>query len=214
MKLIQTIVVCAVAMAPVGLAQRWEFGGGVGGGFYTTNDIASATGSVGAKIQTNIAGSAWFGNNGHGRWGGEVRYDYQRGDLQLNQGDTHANFGAETHGIHYDVLWHLAPSESAVRPFVALGAGVKLFRGTGTEVLFQPLSKFALLTKAQDVTPLISGGAGIKFNLTGHWQLRLEVHDFATPFPKKVITPNVGAKVSGGWLHDIVPMAGLVYVSN
>jgi hypothetical protein len=43
--------------------------------------------------------------------------------------------------------------------------------------------------------------------------LRVEVHDFATPFPKKVITPNLGAKVSG-WIHDIVPMVGLSYVSN
>jgi hypothetical protein len=213
MRLLNTILLCAVTMAPVALAQRWEFGGGVGGGFYTSRDINSGSGSASANIQTNIAGSAWLDNNGRGHWGGELRYDYQRGDLQLKQGGTQANFSAETHGVHYDVLWHLAPSESAVRPFVGAGAGIKVYHGTGAEVAFQPLSSFALLTKAQDVTPLVSVGGGIKFNVGGRWQLRVEVHDFATPFPKKVITPNLGAKVSG-WVHDIVPMVGLSYISN
>jgi hypothetical protein len=213
MRLLNTILVCAVTTAPVALAQRWEFGGGVGGGFYTSRDITAASGSVSANIQTNIAASGWLDNNSRGRWGGELRYDYQRGDLQLKQGGTQANFNAETHGIHYDVLWHLAPSESAVRPFVGAGAGIKVYHGVGKEVVFQPLSSFALLTRAQDVTPLVSVGGGIKFNVGGRWQLRVEVHDFATPFPKKVITPNLGAKVSG-WIHDIVPMVGLSYISN
>jgi hypothetical protein len=31
-----------------------------------------------------------------------------------------------------------------------------------------------------------------------------------TPFPKQVITPNVGADV-GGWLNDIVPMVSVSF---
>src|SRR5258706_1170695 len=213
MRLLNTILVCAVTIAPAALAQRWEFGGGVGGGFYPSHDVSLGGTSAAANIQTNIAGSAWLDNNSRGRWGGELRYDYQRGDLQLKQSGAQASFASESHGFHYDLLWHLAPSESAVRPFVAAGAGIKMFPGPGHEQLFQPLSKYALLTRAQDVTPLVSVGAGIKLNLGGHWQVRLEVHDFLTPFPKKVITPNVGASVSG-WLQDIVPMVGISYVSN
>jgi hypothetical protein len=38
------------------------------------------------------------------------------------------------------------------------------------------------------------------------------VHDYLTPFPKEVITPNPPSKVSG-WIHDIVPMFGLSYTS-
>jgi hypothetical protein len=212
MRLIQTIVVCAVALAPAGLAQRWEFGGGVGGGFYPSRDISSGGSSVSANIQTNIAGSVWLDNNGHGRWGGDLRYDYQRGDLQLKGGGSSASFSGETHAVHYDLLYHFTPSESAMRPFVGVGAGIKEYRGTGTEVVFQPLSSFALLTKAQDITPLVSVGGGVKFNFGGHFQLRMEVHDYLTPFPKKVITPNTGAKVSG-WLQDIVPMIGISYVN-
>jgi hypothetical protein len=36
----------------------------------------------------------------------------------------------------------------------------------------------------------------------------VEAHDYITPFPTKVITPNVGTK-TGGWLMDFVPMAAL-----
>lgn len=211
MRLAQILAVCfAVALAPAAIGQKWEFGGGVGGGFYTSQDVTAPGGSASAKIQTNLAGGAWLGSNGQGHWGGEVRYDYQRGDLSLNSGGTSASFGAETHTLHYDVLWHATPNGSRIRPFVAAGAGVKVYRGTGNEVVYQPLSNFALLTKGQDVTPLVSVGAGVKMQLASHVQLRLDVHDFLSPFPKQVIAPNQGAKV-GGWLQDFVPMVSLLY---
>ena len=215
MRLVQTVVLAAVIAAPGMLAQRWEVGAGAGGGFYTSQDINSPNGTASAKIETNIAGSAWVTNNGHNKWGGELRYDYGRGDYQLSQGSTKASFAGETHGIHYDVLRYFAPSESPVRPFVAVGGGIKVYRGTGTEVVFQPLSKIALLTKEQDLVAMVSVGGGIKFRLSPHVTLRAEVHDYLSPFPKKVVTPNVGAKVGGwGWLQDIVPMIGISYASN
>jgi len=192
------------------MAQRWEVGGAVGGGFYTSQDVTGAKGSASAKIDTNIAGSAWVGNNRPGRWGGELRFDYQKGDFLLNQGPTQASFGANSYALHYDVLWHFTESEARVRPFVGAGAGIKVYRGTGAEQVFQPLSNFALLTKDQDLTPVVSIAAGIKFALSTHLQFRVEVHDYLTPFPKQVITPALGAKV-GGWLQDIVPAAGLAY---
>jgi len=73
------------------------------------------------------------------------------------------------------------------------------------------LSNFALLTKDQDLTALASVGAGIKFKLASHLLLRVEVHDYLTPFPKQVIAPAANAKVSG-WLQDIVPSVGLGYI--
>jgi hypothetical protein len=216
MKLFRTMAVCALLVAPAIKAQRWEVGVGAGGGFYTSQDVNSSSfGSASAKIDTNIAASAWVTNNGHSKWGGELRYDYGRGDLTLSQGSTKASFAGETHGIHYDVLRYFAPSESPVRPFVAVGGGIKVYRGTGEEVVFQPLSKIALLTKEQDLVAMVSVGGGIKFHLSPRVTLRAEIHDYLSPFPKKVITPNVGAKVGGwGWLQDFVPMIGLSYTSN
>ena len=58
----------------------------------------------------------------------------------------------------------------------------------------------------------MSVGGGVKFQLSPHVQLRLDVHDYMTPFPKNVITPNSGAKV-GGWLMDFVPMVGISYTN-
>ena len=213
MKSIGTLIVCAAALMPAAMAQKWEFGGGVGGGFYTSQDVSISTNSASAKIASNIAGSGWLANNKGDHWGGELRFDFQRGDLQLSQGGTQAAFGAQSYAMHYDVMYHFAPNGARIRPFVALGAGVKIYQGTGTEVVYQALSQFALLTKDQDVAPLISGGFGIKMQLSEHMQLRAEIHDFATPFPKKVITPNAGAKV-GGWLQDFVPMVGISYTSG
>jgi hypothetical protein len=216
MKTLRTLMVCAAVALPAASnawAQKWEFGGGVGGGFYTSQDVSLASSSASAKIASNIAGSAWLANNRGDHWGGELRFDYQLGDLQLNQGGTSAAFGARSYAMHYDIQYNLAPQGARIRPFVALGAGIKVFQGTGTEQVYQALSQFALLTKDQDLTPLISGGFGVKMQLSEHVQLRAEIHDFATPFPKKVITPNTGAKV-GGWLQDFVPMIGISYTSG
>jgi hypothetical protein len=197
---------------PSAFAQKWEIGGGAGGGFYTSQDLTAPSGSASAKIQTNVAGSAWLDNNGPGRWGGELRYDYQMGDLALNSGSTQAAFAAHTQAVHYDILYHFAPRGSKIRPFVSAGAGIKIYQGTGSQVVYQPLSNVALLTQAQDLTPLASAGGGVKMQLASHLQLRIEVHDYLTPFPKQVITPNQGTK-GGGWLQDFVPSVGLSYTS-
>jgi hypothetical protein len=212
MKFARILVVCvSMAAMPQAWAQKWEVGGGVGGGFFPSVDVTNGSRSASAKIQTNLIGSAWLSNNGLGKWGGELRYDYQVGDLQLSQGGTQASFAARSQSVHYDILWHFTSTEATVRPFVAVGGGVRFYNGTGNEVVFQPLSNFALLTKDQDLTALASVGAGIKVKIAPRLQLRVELHDYITPFPKQVITPNVGSKV-GAILQDIVPSAGLGYL--
>jgi hypothetical protein len=213
MKLFRMMAACAVmSVLPAAMAQRWEVGGGVGGGFYTSQDVTNPTGSASAKIQTNVAGSVWLDNHSGGRWSGELRYDYQRGDLLLNQNGTQASFGAQTQAMHYDLQWRFTPQEATFQPFVAAGGGVKIYQGTGTEPVYQPLGNFALLTKVQDLTPLVSVGGGFRVKLTQHLALRLEVHDFLTPFPNKVIAPAANSKV-GGWLQDFVPMVGLSFAN-
>jgi hypothetical protein len=210
MKVVRTLAVCVAILAPAAMAQNWEVGGGVGGGFYTPRDITNPTGSASAKIQTNIAASAWLDNHSSGRWAGELRYDYGRGNLALSQNGTQATFAGETHAMHYDVQWRFASQEATIQPFVSGGAGVKIYRGTGTEEVFQPLSNFALLSRVQDLTAMAVAGGGVNVRLTDHLTLRVEVHDFLTPFPSKVIVPAANAKV-GGWIQDIVPMVGLSF---
>src|SRR5271165_5341698 len=156
MKLARMLMVCtSLAAIPQAWAQKWEFGGGVGGGFYTSQDVTEPGASASAKIQSGISGSVWFANNNPGKWGGEVRYDYQAGDLQLSSSGTQVTFGADTQAVHFDLLYHFSKLEAKIRPFVAVGAGVKIYRGTGTQVVYQPLSNLALLSQDQDLTPLV-----------------------------------------------------------
>ena len=198
----------ALACVPTLFGQKWEVGGGVGGSFYTSQDYKNALGSAKAGLSDGVSASFWLGNNSGNLLGGELRYDYENTDLKLSSGATRVSFGADTHAFHYDFLLHLTPRGTRVRPYLAGGGGVKLFRGTGKEAAFQPLSSIALLTKTNEVKGLVSVGGGLKFAVARALQLRVEIHDYLTPFPKTVIAPAQGSKV-GGWLQDFVALAGL-----
>ena len=210
MRHFRALLFLGFAVSPALLAQSWEVGVGVGGPFYNSQNFSNlnSSSSANASLSTGMAYSAWLGNNLRGRLGGELRYDYEATNLTLSSGGTHASFGANTQAIHYDVLYHFASQEATVRPFVSAGAGVKFFRGTGRETEVQPLMGIGLLTKTLDTTPLVSVGGGLKFNINHALQLRVEVHDYMTPFPTKVIVPSRGTKTSG-WLMDFVPMGAL-----
>ena len=211
MKLVRLFVVCsAAAMLPAAMAQKWEFGVGAGAGIYTPQDVSLGSTSASAKFKTNVAVSTFIGENMGDRWGGELRYSYGLGDARLKQNSTEATFGAETHTINYNFLFYTKPSEATTRPFLDAGAGIKFYRGTGAEAVVQPLSQYALLTKAGDVTGVVSIGGGVKIKLRAHAVLRFDVHDYMSPFPKQVITPNFGANVQG-WVHDIVPMVAISF---
>jgi hypothetical protein len=199
-----------LATAPAALAQKWEVGVAGGGSFYTSQTFKNALGNADAKPGNGLAVSGWLANNTSNLVGGELRYDFERSDLKLSSGGTSVSFGGMTNAIHYDFLLHFAPSEAHIRPFIAGGAGVKIYSGTGTEQAFQPLSNIALLTKTNELKPMVSVGAGVKVSLAKSVNLRLEVHDYLTPFPQNVIAPAQGSKVSG-WLSDLVVMAGLSF---
>ena len=50
----------------------------------------------------------------------------------------------------------------------------------------------------------------MKFNIAKSTLLRLEVHDYLTPFPSKLIAPVSRISV-GGWLQDFVVSAGISF---
>jgi Outer membrane protein beta-barrel domain len=213
MRLYRILGACAASllvMAPSALAQKWEFGGGVGGSFYLSQDVTNGSTSAKAGITTNVASGIWLDENAANKWGGEVRFDYQRGELSLQSGSTSTHFGGESYGLHYDVMWHATPRGAKVRPFLAAGGGIKVYRGTGQEAVSQPLSQYALLTKGSDLRALLSLGAGVKWQIAQSLQLRLEVHDYITPFPTQIIAPNVGSHAPS-ILQNIVPLIAIAY---
>jgi hypothetical protein len=199
-----------LAAAAAASAQQWEVGGAVGGSFLPGVTASGPSGSATAGFKSGITAGAFIGQNLYRHLSGEIRYNFMQSDLKLASGGTTAAFSGNTHAIYYDLRFHTSRRESHAEWYAAVGGGMKIFRGTGTESAYQPLSQFAYLTKTQAVKPMLSAGAGVKFRLTPHMSLRTEVRDFFTPFPKELITPAPGVKV-GRFLHDFVPMVGISY---
>ena len=197
-------------LTPVIAQERWDLGFGAGYGFYKNVKATNATGEASVGFKPGIAFGAFAGNEIN-RWlAGEVHYTYRENDARVSAGSAQARFDAESHVLNYDFIFHLAPRQAAVRPFLAAGAGVKIYRGTGQEAAFQPLNNFVALTRTAQVAPLVSFGAGVKMELNKLLTLRIEARDYASTLPDQVIAPVPGARVRG-WLHDIVPMIGLSF---
>jgi hypothetical protein len=200
-----------VAAVPAAFAQKWEVGVGAGGSFLTSQTVTNPAGNADATRDPGLAVSVWLDNTiGSGWFGGELRYDHENGDLKLSSNGTSVHFASQSNAVHYDFLYHFASSESAIRPFVAVGGGVKWYSGTGDEQVAQPLSNIAVFSDVRDVRPLVSVGAGIKFAIAKSTMLRLEVHDYLTSFPSTLIAPVSGSSV-GGWQQDCVVSAGLSF---
>lgn len=206
MKAIPVLILCA----GWALAQTSEFGAIGGLGFTNDLTIKSPAGSANAGLATGGAIGAFYGEDTFNYFSGEARYLYLYSDLRLSSGGTSVNFAAHTHIPEGAFLAHLRPRGARVRPFIAIGGGVKVLVGTGAESAAQPLGSFAALTATRETLPTGDVGAGVKINLQRHLRLRFEVRDYVSASPNKVIAPAPGASVSG-WLNDIVGLASLSF---
>jgi|SRR5579863_8853492 len=204
-------VAALVFLAPACFAQKWEVGGVTGGGFSSSLPVFNTIGAASAGFSNGFAFGAIVAQNLYPLISGEMRYTYDFSDLRVSRGGDSATFQGLTHSFHYDILVHRRHARSRVQPFAASGGGFRVFRGVGTESEYQPLSSFALLTKTQQWSPMITFGGGIKYAIAPRVLLRFEVRDYFSRFPTQVIAAAPGAHLSG-WLHDIVPMAGITFV--
>jgi len=113
--------------------------------------------------------------------------------------------------VHYDILWHTNRKGSRMQAFVAVGGGLKIFRGTGAPEAYQgPSEPFGSMTATQQLKPMADAGAGVRFELRPRLFVRTEFRDYITAFPNQVILPTSNAKY-GKILNDIVPMVGISY---
>jgi hypothetical protein len=201
----------AVFAAPAVDAQQWEVGALAGGGFFLNKTVERSGSSATAGFRPGLAAGGWIGHNGTGRFGGEIRYLFGHSAMKVANGSGNVTFGAQSHTIHYDVLIHTNSREDRVRPYVAIGGGMRGFLGTGTERAIQPLSQFAILTRTHQWMPLLTFGGGVKFQFGSRLLARVELRDYVTAFPKDVILPAPGARLKG-WLHSLTPLFGISYV--
>jgi hypothetical protein len=200
-----------VTAAGLGWAQQWEFGGIGGAGFLSNVSVTSAVGGATTGFKTGPAVGAFLGHNSYSHIGGEFRYAFLQSNMHIQSGGSEATFAGQAHVLHYDVIFHTNRRGSKREFFVAVGGGMKVFRGTGQEAAYQPLSQYGYFTKTQTIKPLISVGGGFTYRLSERLALRVEVRDFMSPFPTQVLTPAPGVKF-GSFLNDIVPMVGIEYV--
>jgi hypothetical protein len=203
----QTIVLIAAAAAGACSAQQWEAGASGGLGFTKNVTVTRGSSSASAGFKTGAAVGGFLSQNLYEHVGGEFRYTFQFSNLKLSSGGTNVDFSGQTHAIHYDLLYYFNGRDAKMRPFVTGGGGARVYRGTGQEILVQPLSNYAILTKTQEVKGLVVFGGGLKFKV-GRSYVYAQVLDYLTPAPTQVIAPVPGAKL-GGWIHDFVPMVSL-----
>jgi hypothetical protein len=200
-----------VSAATFGWAQQWEFGGVGGAGFLSNVSVTGAAGAATTGFRTGGVAGAFLAHNSYKHLGGEFRYAFLQNNLHIQGGGSEATFSGQAHVLHYDVILHTNRSGSKREFFVAFGGGMKVFRGTGQEAAYQPLSQYGYFTKTTVLKPMASIGAGMKYALTSKLVLRTEFRDYITAFPTNLIAPAPGAKF-GSILQDIVPTVGLSYL--
>ena len=210
MKTLLRSILVLTAVAAAGFAQQWEFGGGGGGSFLNSVAVSGPSGSATAGFQTGAALGGYVGYSQSRLLGGELAYAYLQSNLSLKSGGSSASFSGSSHVIHYDLLFKTTRNKGKVQLFAAVGGGMKIFRGTGTEAAYQPLSQYGYFTKTQALKPMASVGGGVRIALTKRVFLRAEFRDYITAFPEEIITPPVGMKY-GKLLHDLVPMVSIAY---
>lgn len=192
------------------LAQTWEVGAAGGFSLYRNVEVSSRAGSAKAGFSNGAAVSVVGTQNVREHFGGEFRYVYSLSDARLSDG-ANARLDGESHAFVYDFLVYGAGKEAPVRPFVAAGAGGKLYRGTGPEVAFQPGGNIAVLSHTQEFKPVVSFGGGLKFALGKNAIFRVDIRDHTSPLPRKVIAPMPPTGRTSGWLHDLVALAGFSF---
>jgi hypothetical protein len=188
--------------------KKWEAGISGGGSFYQEKGFSAPAGSAKAGFAQSFAAGGWIGNDLFEHVSGEIRYMYGNSNAEIAAEGRENQFSAHSQAVHYDLLIHTSGRESTVRPFFSVGAGVKGFFGTGTESAVQPLQDYAILTKTSEWKPLVTFGGGVKIKLSDSVQLRVELKDYFSQFPTKVILPANGADL-GGWIHNLVPAVGI-----
>jgi hypothetical protein len=190
---------------------HWEVG--ALGGWGWTNDLTAKGPAASATTGLNSGGAigVFGGDDMYDHLSGEARYIYRFSDLKLSSGGTHVDFGGHTHIAEGAFLYHFHSRQSHIRPYFAFGGGVKILQGTGMGSAAQPLVRFAALTATQDILPTADVGFGVKFNLGTHARIRVEVRDYISGPPEKVITAAPGVSISGV-MNDVTGLVGVSYL--
>jgi hypothetical protein len=203
------VAIAAVLWTRCAMAEDFSAGavGGIGLARSMSAEIPNGP-SAEASVRNSAAAGFFFRDDMYLNVSGEFRYLYRWGAHQVSNDSASARLGAHSHIFHYDLLFHTSPAASAMRPYIAIGAGGRIFQGAGTPPRTQALSNLVLLRKVSETRPMISLGGGMRWRWGGNKIVQFDVRDYMTPTPRKVFAPSATSTVSG-WLHDLVPQISL-----
>jgi hypothetical protein len=210
MRTLHYIAMAALALSLPCLAQEWELGAAGGYGWYSNPSIISPAGSIQSGFAPKGAIGVVFGQNMYEHIGGEVRYLFQFGGPRLQSQGTDVSATGYSNLVTYDLLFHLTNRESRFRPYVAGGAGVKVYTGGELRFASPPFPGSAVLVPNNQVEAAISVGAGLKYRVARHALLRLDFRTYMTPFPNEILRPT-GISQVHGWIYNFVPLGGISY---
>jgi len=191
-------------------AQNYEVGVAGGYGVYRNARVIAPAGTVTAGIRNRFAVGATLTEDMYEHLSGELRYLYQDGDPFVSGFGRKANLEGQSHSVTYELLFHVKDREQGLRPYVALGGGIKYFRTTGPEPVPQPFPDIVTLTNANELRWLVSVGGGLKYRVSRRVILRADFRDYINPFPHKLFVPVPGG-TGRGLLHQFTPMLGVGY---
>ncbi len=209
---IPSSLLLALLLSPVILRAQGNYEVGVIGLVTSYKKVNVESPDNSGKVGPKFGPAAGFviGQSIGDHWGGEFRYVYFKNDIELSSSSTSTEFSAESHAVHYDVLYYFSDLDARVRPYVAIGGGVKVFRGTGQEQAFQPLSDLALLTKTTQAVPVGDVGFGVKVRVGSGGMFRIEFRDYISPVPDEIIVESLDSKI-GNLLHHFAPLVGFTW---
>ena len=201
------VLFCAGACA----AQTYEVGANFGFGAYRSVRTGAPGAQADAGIGSRYTAGFLIGEDLYDHLSGEARYLFQSGDPFVSAGGVKTSIQGQSHTMTYDLVIHIKGEEHKLRPFAAVGAGMKYYRGFGVEPRPQPLSGVASVVHTDHWRFVADVGFGVKYQIRPRLLLRAEFRDYITPFPRKLIVP-AAAGSDPGRLQMFTPMVGISYL--
>jgi opacity protein-like surface antigen len=200
----------ALLAMPRAQAQRWEFSAGGAASFYTSRSVQGASGDIKAGFKPGGGFTVGVAQAGQ-KYGGEVRYSFLWNQMQLKGPSSDFTMEGRSHSLEYDFHFYLKDIESKMRPYVIAGGGVRRYEGTGAPTAVQPYMRNVVLTNTNETKPLLTGGIGLRYELSDRWALRTEFRTSFTPVPEQIFTPVPGSTL-GGWFFQFLPTVSISYM--
>jgi opacity protein-like surface antigen len=199
-----------VLFSGAAFGQQYEIGANIGYGFYRNGTIFSNSGTVQAGIRNRFAAGITLGDDFSNYVSAEFRYLYHDGHPFLQSGGTKADIQGQSDVLTVGLLFHFKKREHRWRPFLAGAIGAKEYIVAGPEPYPQPLPQIASLTTNDVWKVVFSVGVGVKFRPIPHVQLRAELLDYLTTFPRQQIVP-APHNTARGVFQQITPLLGVSY---